>query len=433
MKKYLIRGGADPFRQYRPRELLKKDALGGNSGNLMFLYGTMNVLTTSATECVSTHYQKSWTEEEIEDINQNYAALILPLADAFRADFMPTLRAYTNLIRQLKIPVVVNGVGLRAAYEPQLETPRPFDADVKAFVKEVLNHSSMLGLRGAITGEYLSKLGFIPERDYTIIGCPSLYTYGSLEANKSTGSGSIAVSLNGLVPPNLKDFYVNLLEKHPNTHLIQQRRVELLDLYYNRKKDLSTNVAEFANRNIFQSFDYSELKAEDRVHFFTSVPSWIEYMKRFDLFVGSRFHGTVAAILAGVPALLTPFDARTREFADYHQIPTIADKELGRELQESELVQLAANSDFYRAHQRNLEHYKAFLKANNLYSIFDERSDLSYGNSPMEAAHLKNWQPYFISAYERCSSIQKLMRKAEYIETLLPVAAPHILKRVFHR
>ena len=49
-----------------------------------------------------------------------------------------------------------------------------------------LDHSSvsdiirnnMIGLRGERTMEYVQHLGLIPEKDATVIGCPSMYAFG---------------------------------------------------------------------------------------------------------------------------------------------------------------------------------------------------------------------------------------------------------------
>ncbi|WP_047596347.1 polysaccharide pyruvyl transferase family protein, partial [Salmonella enterica] len=81
----------------------------------------------------------------------------------------------TQLIRKLKIPVIVTGVGLRANYEPQLDEGFSFDEDVTNFVKAVLEKSAQIGVRGQITADYLKKLGFNAELDFRVIGCPSLY------------------------------------------------------------------------------------------------------------------------------------------------------------------------------------------------------------------------------------------------------------------
>ena len=416
MNKILVRGGADPFKRYRPRDLLIKDSLGGNSGNLMFSYGTMNVLNTSKVTCDSTLYQKKWTAAEIDEINQTYSAFVLPLADAFRADFIPELNCYTDLIRQLKIPCIVNGVGLRAKYEPDRSFSFFFNDDVRRFVREILNHSAMLGLRGETTGDYLKSLGFIPERDYTAIGCPSMYMHGMLPENNDPKNGNVAVSLNGLVPPLLEKLYTDLLASSEDLQIIQQRTSELVDLYYGRKLDLSTTPPEFARRNIFAAFDYQAMKAAGRVRFFTDVPNWIHYLKPFSLFVGARFHGTVAALLAGVPTTITPFDSRTRELAAYHQIPTITEQDLEKGLSTESLQALADFGQVKKAHEKNFAHYKDFLKRNGLSSIFDEQTDCSFGQSPMEKQIFRNWKPSaLLSAYETCSGAERLARTVEYV------------------
>lgn len=415
MEKYLVRGGADPFRQYKPRDLLKRDWIGGNSGNLMFLYGTMNVLTTSRTSCISTYYKYDWTDAEIDEINQTYSAFVIPFADAFRKDFIYDLKAHTQLIRRLKIPCVVVGVGLRAMYEPHLENPRPFDDAVRDFVSVVLDHSAKLGLRGSITGDYLSRLGFIPERHFTVIGCPSLYMHGNLVKNTQIGSKKLAASINGLVFPEQAEFIQKLFSANLNLDIIQQRSSELIDSYYGKNMDLSTKSPEFTKRNIFESFDYSNLKKNGHVLFFLDVPSWIEYLKQYQLFIGSRFHGLAAALLAGVPSAILPFDSRTREFSEYHHIPCISGTNSLNPCSADDLLALCDDNSFFTAHPGNLAHYIHFLQENHLYSAFDENADLSFGASIMEKQIMnRSWKPQVFTAYDAAGSFAQGLRDLEY-------------------
>lgn len=152
-----MRAGFDPIKHYSPRDNIMYNLIGRNSGNMMFAYSVMNALTTNNAVCVPTYYQNSWSDQEIDYINQTYDALILPLADGFRDDFVPALRALTQLMKKLIIPCIVIGVGLRADFEPKLNIPRSFDKTTKEFVSEVLNHSACLGLRGEITAQYLKN------------------------------------------------------------------------------------------------------------------------------------------------------------------------------------------------------------------------------------------------------------------------------------
>ena len=415
MKQFLVRGGADPLKQFIPRDLLIRDSFGGNSGNLMPFYGTINVLTTSKAKCISTFYKMKWTSSEIDEINQTFSAFVLPLADAFRSGFVMKLNSFTDFISQLKIPCIVNGVGLREKYDPSPDFSYPFNDEVKRFVCEVLNHSSMLGLRGEITGDYLKKLGFLPERDYTVIGCPAMYMHGELRENNASKGIGVALSLNGLVPARIEKFYTELMESNPKTYIVQQRTEELINLYYGRNIDLSTTPPEFSRNNIFTSFDYESMKATGRVKFFMDVPDWINNLKSFSLFVGARFHGTVAALLAGVPSIITPFDSRTRELASFHHIPTITEQNLEKEPAAGLLWSLADYGQVAKAHEKNLKHYIDFLKCNGLPSIFDEQADISFGQSPMEKQAFNNWvSTKSVSAYEACGMPERVARKAEY-------------------
>lgn len=165
-----------PTNVYMPEDIYLKDRTGFNNGNLAYQY---SIYRTLWNDNVEIHADGLSSNPNLaEKINENYDLYIVPLADAFREDFRPVLRNYTQLIRKLKIPVVVTGVGLRANYEPQLDEGFTFDEDVTNFVKAVLEKSAQIGVRGQITADYLKKLGFNEDIDYRVIGCPSLYTFG---------------------------------------------------------------------------------------------------------------------------------------------------------------------------------------------------------------------------------------------------------------
>jgi polysaccharide pyruvyl transferase WcaK-like protein len=58
---------------------------------------------------------------------------------------------------------------------------------------------------------------------------------------------------------------------------------------------------------------------------FGNVKEWIEFLKESKCFcLGTRFHGTIAARLAGIPATLITHDSRTLEMAQKMSIPSIS-------------------------------------------------------------------------------------------------------------
>ncbi len=412
MKRYLVRAGFDPTKHYRPRDLLKRDYIGGNSGNMMFAYGVMNVLTTDQARCTPTYYQRYWTEEEIEYINQTYDAFLLPLADAFRDGFIPQLKAFTALMKKLTIPCIVIGVGFRGDYEPQFEAPRRVDSVAKEFVSEVLNHSSCLGLRGGITADYLSYLGFIPEKDFTVIGCPSLYMHGLSAVTKQFALPErIAVNVNANSPEAHRFFMAQLLDSMDNIQLIQQRYREFIDMYYGRAVDLKGE----SGNNIFPMFQYARLKSDNKVSFFLSVPSWLEQMQNYDLFIGQRFHGTAAAVLAGVPSVMIPLDSRTREMTEYHRIATLPSEAIQGSRPAVDYIQALDFNQFQKNQFNNLKHYVDFLHENSLETVFNDSMYLPFGESVMEKQFLSDKRhEQDLTCFDASASYTKMSRIAEY-------------------
>lgn len=174
--------------------LSRRAMLEGNCGNLLFINAIFRTfMIDQNTEFYPTYYRAIFSQKEIDYVNDNFDAFILSMADAFRDDNISYLEGITSFINGLKIPCHVIGVGLRAPYEPNLNEKRACDSAVFNFVKAVLNKSAVVGVRGEVTGAYLSKLGFEEEKDYSVIGCPSISTLLSLNL-KSGGGVSIKKS-----------------------------------------------------------------------------------------------------------------------------------------------------------------------------------------------------------------------------------------------
>ena len=390
MKRYLIRAAFNPIKNetVNPNACLWHTYVGGNTGNLMFAYGVMNALTTENTTFDTTQKFK-FSDAEISEINEKYDAFILPMADAFRPDFLYSLKNLTAAIKKMTIPVIVVGVGVRADYEPDFKKGLPYDNDVKEFVKAVLAKSSMIGLRGCITGDYLQHLGFVPDKDFTAIGCPSLYMYGdSIKTKEITKQiNRLAINTNGYYPfDNIHQFLTNSIKKAPEVCLVQQIDLEFRDMYIG-KWWIPTLVGIRPNPQdhmIIKGENLKELYKNDQVRVFFDVPSWINEMKTFDFFVGNRFHGSVAAILAGLPHVFVPFNARTREMIEYHHLTSIKPEEVNGKLSVFDILDGKDFKTFEKNQNKNLSHYIEFLNLNGLEHVFSKKMDYKQGESPME-------------------------------------------------
>lgn len=385
MKKYLFRAGFNPTITYNTKDILQKDSFGGNTGNVVYAAGTMNVLAKEDTVIDSTYYwpewsNGEWSEEKVERINSEYNAFIIPMADAFRPDFTHHLDEYTKLLKQLTIPCIVIGIGLRAPYEPEVERKRPFDESVKAFVTEILNHSACLGLRGEITGRYLSRLGFMEGRDFQVIGCPSLFMHGTSIAYRdiSDSISKYCTNTNKNYANRISsDFLVKSCDQFSNSFLIQQRYIEAKDIIL-RPTRKSEDIY------VFDQSTVARMKKQNRIKFFTSIPEWQLFLEDADLFVGNRFHGIAMAILSGTPSVMIPFDGRTRELTEFHHIPSIPEKDIKEGSTIIDCLETIDFTSFKKNHLAGVLNYKDFLEKNGIDSILGEKLEWPLGSSAFE-------------------------------------------------
>lgn len=375
MRKVLMRGAVSPLVRQKELEVMVRDYIGTNSGNLLYAYGVFRTLLTEDTLIDMDHYAVEggrFSEEDIEYINSEYDAYVLPMADAFRDDFRKKLLYYSSFFRRLTIPCYVVGVGLRAGYEPNLKEGFSFDDEVRSFISAALDKSALVGVRGGITGEYLSRLGFREDRDYTVIGCPSVYTYGTkLSLRALCLSNASRISLNGgciQSGESVTKYLYDIADRYPNYQYVAQRTEELRTLHMGISN--STTEDTYYPWGVKHKF-----YKENRVRFFVSAEAWIENMHSIDFSIGTRLHGNIAAVLGGAPALFIPVDSRMRELVEYHGFPQIPRHLFDADSSLEEIVSKVDMKSHIGCHTKNFRHFLDFLNRNKLAHIYDGNMD----------------------------------------------------------
>ncbi|MDO5323839.1 MAG: polysaccharide pyruvyl transferase family protein [Clostridia bacterium] len=158
-----------------------KNRINNNIGNLLFYSSVARAVMTGDVKLE--HFFREDVERLIgsmDAVNADYDGVVIPLANAFRSDYAPILRLLTRFVCATKLPCWVIGVGMQARSEDELRAGFAFDGDVREFVTAVLEKSALLGVRGEYTAEYLRSLGFVEEKHFSVIGCPSAYLYGDV-------------------------------------------------------------------------------------------------------------------------------------------------------------------------------------------------------------------------------------------------------------
>lgn len=382
MKKILIRAGMSPVIDHSSAEVIGSNLIGNNMGNMLFPHSVSRCLMTEDVEIRSLTVQENYSERALRYIDENYDCLILPFANAFRISFVKELRAVTRLAKGLHIPCVVVGIGAQAALDKQPNNVELAQA-AREFVEAMLEKSAKIGLRGEFTASYLEGLGFRAERDFTVIGCPSMYLYGGklpeMQVKPLTKESDVSMNSKIQLPQKFHDFMYRSMKALPNFHYIPQVIQEINMMYCGR--ELPGDFAKKLPKHFPVRWD-DEIYAQGRSYFFTNVPAWLTYLGEKDFSFGSRIHGNIAAILAGTPCFIVVSDQRIRELAEYHQIPHILMKELTKETSIFRLHEQADFAGIARGHEARFRHYLDFLHENGLETVFDR--DISPEVTPFD-------------------------------------------------
>ena len=374
MTRILMRAQMQHDSAFTPETVLLENLMGGNNGNWLYQYSLFRTLMVDDSVKIDIFNANKQTVDDafIRKVNEKYDYFVIPLANAFKKSFTKELKTLTKMVKKLKIPCIVIGVGI------QMKLGKDFfssydDKDIaKDFVKAVLEKSSMIGVRGEATGDFLKYLGFKEEQDYTVTGCPSLYLYGSeLPRVKPFVYGDEATFLyhSKVEHENEKVLTLmnNIVREHPNYIYSPQRLGDMIKSYF------GTDYRDTNEKTLNRFFDNSKTVC------FTSPYMWTKYLsENVDLSFGTRFHGSVAAVLSGVPSFIVATDQRVSELASYHNIAhiTIDDTD-----DTSTIRKLIENVDFNRIHQGHeyrFNHFVDFLQKNELNNIYSKDRSIKH-------------------------------------------------------
>jgi len=318
-KNVLVRSGKSPFVRTSPLDALHRRTTLNNTGNLLFQHAFIRSIYQPgvASHCIQ---DGPFTDGDIERINAEFDAIYLPFANAFRVNYKSVLKNWGRAVRKLKIPVVIVGVGAQCESDDAVRELGPINDDVRDLCDAVLDKSSSIGVRGQFTANYLNELGV---RNVDIIGCPSMFYFGAqLPRPKPVD----------FADPRLVAFHFS-----PQSPANFRSRNEHVDALFSAMLDFLGSQPDAGCTYIAQDTQeleqrvwnvkgmtlarYAPALAEIATLYPLDPHVWIQDLKSFDFALGTRIHGTIAAVLAGIPSLILCHDSRTSELADCSASP----------------------------------------------------------------------------------------------------------------
>ncbi|MEU1462078.1 polysaccharide pyruvyl transferase family protein [Streptomyces sp. NPDC005727] len=350
---------------------LVRNSIRGNVGNLMYTNSAYRHMSVPGAEIrVDTTHFAELTVADADRINDECDVFVLPMANAFKAKFIPHMHILADLIGRLKVPVVVFGVGAQAKLDYDTAFLKPVDEAVKRFVAAVLDRSASIGVRGEFTQRYLGQLGF---HDVDVIGCPSVYFRGPGFRMAHSGGQALPEGARIALSTALRlanaelasAINESILKQHPGLTYFAQEGRDLQTLYWG-----DTSVAARQSTPMPDLSSHPLIRAAD-----VCVPlephSWMDALTRYDFAVGTRIHGNIAALVAGTPAFVFAHDSRTLELSRYHHIPhrVITDLEA-----DTDVAGLYAETDYtaFDAHYaEGFQRLLDFMTRNGLRNAYE--------------------------------------------------------------
>lgn len=347
-----------------------------NYGNFMFGHAVYKTLSAPGVDFGIDQYNltlREYSDGEIEAINSQYDAVVLPMDDALRLQHRgPDLVARLALnVSRLKIPTIIVGIGARFRLEHHdFDDLKPMERDIKLLFSSVLDRSESVAVRGEVTRDYLIHLGF-PQDRIEAIGCPSIYYNGEHMEVRKGPLESVAFYLT----PGIKDSrilpFTDYYNKHSNNVVYLPQERGLMKMF------IDNNYPTAQSENTIDN-QAPKLHQPEKVAFICDIVPWMDYLKSKSFSIGTRIHGNIVSLLAGTPGHVICHDSRTLEMSRYLEIPHTTYAQLAnfdgtRVYEESDYTGLMKN------HRARLAKYAAFLERNDLaHILYDKPALLDY-------------------------------------------------------
>lgn len=339
---------------------------GGNTGNLAFRF--------AVSSHVRNHVHLGWGAT-VEQIRAAGDIVVLPLANQ--------LGAHTDLGRQadklqaVGLPVVGIGLGAQAK---TMDTPIELGEGTRRWLELIAASAPAaapnIGVRGAYTKAQIER--FTSQPAAVVTGCPSNFINLDFDVAKSVADGfkrrfdHIAITAGISHIPHLAAIERQLAQivTETGSAYIVQHDTEMVQL--SRGEFAALGPAQFARNKdyVLPEATDDEFKAWCRRFAigFYDIRAWMDYLRRFDFVTGTRFHGVMLALQAGVPAGCIAHDSRTFEMCTTMGVPVVHVSAIGRPLTKDNIRDyFSFDPDQYRATRWRLaQQYLGMLDAAEL-------------------------------------------------------------------
>lgn len=330
-----------------------------NHGNIVHAVAARRLLVEGA----EFPYAQPWSEEDIEKIRQ-HSHIVVVMANAVclgvaESPFSGVHTIIADNLRRAKMPTVVLGLGSQGQEGSRTDGMIP--PGTQRLIDVLGDQSVSIACRGPFTVDVLAKHGV---KNGEPIGCQSAFWHGKTNAY-------------GYAPRSSKtDVAFNYSVINQETDIIEwgvANRYWLVGQteFWEEAVSLGENPPmTFRQEHLIKQTGLSEADyrtfCQERFKYFHRLEEWLAFMAQLRLSIGTRFHGNMAALIAGVPALWFVHDARTRELCELLGLPSISLKQAKNMKNIDDFAELADFSNYKSKYGENYNRFHDYIRRNGL-------------------------------------------------------------------
>lgn len=393
---------------------------GGNTGNLMFCH-SISRMTGVGPESIP------WGAP-LDNLDPLQDLLVLPLANQLGAHV--DLEALADRMGRAKIPMVGIGLGAQGPINGVDASVIPAGSWkwLRVLQARSVDGQPNVALRGEETLRAIATQGLAD--GCVVTGCPSNFINASatlgreIARRRANAVRRIAVPAGNPFLPQFRHLEqsLSMLVQSTDGTYVCQHPLDMLRLskleYRAIERHTFARYREYIHPDVDDDRFIEWFRAYS--HAFASVPEWLSIMARHDLVVGTRIHGVMGGIQAGVPSVCLCIDSRTKELCQTMAIPHADANDFrdGITLEQVQEILRSWDGRQYDDNRRMLGNRLAgFLRSNRieprgaLPALLRHRPSLApavVGTTPLETVH----QPSTASSESRYRSIFSAIARA---------------------
>ena len=331
-----------------------------------------------------------------EACNERYSRLMLFLPCRLTSPGMnngwdaETYRRVTRFIRRLKIPVISAAESVMTDSNDYYgDFHRQLPEHIVDYLQALSEQCVSIGARGEYSAQVIRNLGI---DNVEPVGCASLMVNGpELHANllqrkpfEEVREIALGYTNNTHGDTSLIGSMLQLAADQGHYFVEQHFSVLTKLLYWPQtldQRDLEKG------QKLYQGLgQVNRLLQQRRIRYFTHYGLWDEFCQNLDFMYGSRLHGGVMAINAGVPSYFISQDARVREVCEFYRLPWASEQDIrahGVDLRR--FYENADYSEACRVYPQRYRNYLDFLRRNGVEPRLDAEGRVALDLPPPAA------------------------------------------------